>query len=42
LGGVPESDLNVRGNRTVSFAGLADVDINEKYIILERTSPVGA
>ncbi len=41
LPGVPESDLNVRGNTIVSFGGYANVTINEKYIILKRTSPVG-
>ena len=38
LPGVSENDLNTRGSTTVSFGGYANVTINEKYIILRRTS----
>ena len=42
LPGVPESKLNADGACTVSFAGLAETDVDEKFIILRRVSaPAG-
>jgi hypothetical protein len=40
LAGVPESKLNADGANTVSFAGLAETDVDEKFIILRR-APAG-
>ena len=39
LAGVPESRLNADGANTVSFAGLAETDVDEKFIILRRAPP---
>jgi hypothetical protein len=39
LAGVPESRLNADGATTVSFAGLAETDVDEKFIILRRAAP---
>jgi hypothetical protein len=39
LPGVPESRLNADGATTVSFAGLAETDVDEKFIILRRAPP---
>jgi hypothetical protein len=38
LPGVPESRLNADGASTVSFAGLSETDVDEKFIILKRVS----
>ncbi len=39
LAGVPESRLNADGANTVSFAGFAETDVDEKFLILRRTAP---
>ena len=39
LPGVPESDLSRPGGMTVSYGGLAEVDVDGKFIVLKRTSP---
>jgi hypothetical protein len=36
--GVPEDQLNQDGANTVSFAGLAETDVDEKFIVLKRVS----
>ena len=36
--GVPDSQLDVDGATTISFAGLSETDVDEKFIVLRRIS----
>ena len=36
LAGAPEAQLNADGGSTVSFAGLVEADVDEKFIVLKR------
>ena len=39
--GVPDDKLNVDGAVTISFTGLAETDVDEKFIVLKRASSGG-
>ena len=39
LPGVPDSRLDSDGATTVSFAGLSETDVDEKFIVLKRMAP---